>query len=98
MAKADTMIKVMKIDTCDVNLHKPNDNVDIGMAAKMHVVDYKQKKNYKLVSVQKFQKEVCQFLSGLTEHMSLKCPLKYLIVRCASAVNPNNLPSWCKSK
>ena len=67
-----------------MNLHKPTDNVDIGMAAK-------QKKNYKLMYVQKFQKEFCQFLSGLTKHMSLKCPLKHLIVRCTSAVNPNNL-------
>ena len=38
--KADTTLKLMKIDTNDVNLHKPYDLIQIGAAAKLDVVNY----------------------------------------------------------
>ena len=38
--KADTTLKLMKIDTNDVNLHKPYDLIQIGTAAKLDVVNY----------------------------------------------------------
>ena len=89
MLKADTLIKVLNIDTTDILLHRSPSNVDIGMAAKLHLREYKQKPNYIECTVTKFQKEVCQFLIGLTVHMTQKCPLNYVIVRCASSLNPN---------
>ena len=91
MLKADTLIKVLKIDTSDSNVHKSPNNVDIGMAAQLHLREYKKRLNYKDSAVTKFQKEVCQFVTGLTGHMSHKCPLNYVIVRCASLLNPNVL-------
>ena len=55
----------------------------------LHLREYKQKPNDEDSAVNKFQKEVCQFLSGLTVHMTQKCPLNYVIVLCASSLNPN---------
>ena len=40
--KADTMVKLMKTDTNDVNLHKPFDLIQIDTAAKLHVANYKK--------------------------------------------------------
>ena len=37
--KADTTLKLMKIDTNDVNLHKLYDLIQIGTAAKLHVAN-----------------------------------------------------------
>ena len=33
--KADTQIKLLKIDVTDKNLYKPGENIDIGMRAKL---------------------------------------------------------------
>ena len=43
MLKTNTLIKVLKINTTDINLHKSHGNVDIGMAAKLHLRECKQK-------------------------------------------------------
>ena len=37
--KADTTLKLMKIDTNDVNLYKLYDLIQIGTAAKLHVAN-----------------------------------------------------------
>ena len=37
MLKADTVMKVLKINTSDTGIHKPPSNVDIGMGAKLHL-------------------------------------------------------------
>ena len=37
--KADTTLKLKKIDTNDVNLHKLYDLIQIGTAAKLHVAN-----------------------------------------------------------
>ena len=39
ITKADTTLKLMKIDRNDVNLHKPYDLTQIGTAAKLHVAN-----------------------------------------------------------
>ena len=39
--------------------------------------------------LEKFCKDVCQFLSALTIHMIEKCPLKHLIICCSSCLNPD---------
>ena len=44
--KVDATLKLMKIDTNDVNLHKPYDLIQIGTAAKFHVVNYKKSNRF----------------------------------------------------
>ena len=53
--------KVLKTDTSDINLHKSPSNVDIGMAAMLHLREYKQKPHYKDSAVTTFQKEASVF-------------------------------------
>ena len=40
--KVDATLKLMKIETKNVNLHKPYDLIQIGTAAKLDVANYKK--------------------------------------------------------
>ena len=86
--KTDTTLKLMKIDTSDVNLHKPYDLIQIGTAAKLHVANYKKSTDFKESTLRRFYKEVFMLLASLTSHFMEKSPLKHLIVRCLSCFNP----------
>ena len=85
--KVDATLKLMKIDTNDVNLHKPYDLIQIGAAAKLDVANYKKSTGFNESTVQRFYKEVCMLLASLTRHFIEKSPLKHLIVRCSSCFN-----------
>ena len=85
--KVDATLKLMKIDTTDVNLHKPYDLIQIGTAAKLDVANYKKSTGFNESTVQRFYKEVCMLLASLTRHFIEKSPLKHLIVRCSSCFN-----------
>ena len=80
--KVDATLKLMKIDTNDVNLHKPYDLIQIGTAAKLDVANYKKSTGFNESTVQRFYKGVCMLLASLTRHFIEKSPLKHLIVRC----------------
>ena len=84
--KADTTLKLMKIDTNDVNLHKSCNLIQIGTAAKLHI--YKKSRNFKESTLRRFYKEVCMLFASLTSHFMEKSPLKYFIVCCSSYFNP----------
>ena len=45
--KADTTLKLMKIDTNDMNLHKPYDLIQVSTAGKLHVANYKRSTDFK---------------------------------------------------
>ena len=75
------MLKLMKIDTNDVNLHKPYDLIQIGTAAKLHVANYKKSTDFKESTLRGFYKKVSMLLVSLTSHFMEKSPLKHLIVR-----------------
>ena len=85
--KVDATLKLMKIDTNDVNLHKPYDLIQIGTTAKLDVANYKKSTGFNESTVQRFYKEVCMLLASLTRHFIEKSPLKHLIVRCSSCFN-----------
>ena len=86
--KADTTLKLMKIVTNDVNLHKPYDLNQIGTAAKLHVGNYKKNTDFKESTLQGFYKKACMLVASLTSHFMEKSPLKHLNVRCSSCFNP----------
>ena len=96
--KANTMLKLMRIDTDDVNLHKPYDLIQIGTAAKLHVADYKKSTEFKESTLRRFYKEVCMLLASLTSHFMEKSPLKHLTVCCSSCFNPIVLADTNKHK
>ena len=52
--KVDATLKLMKIDTNDVNLHKPYDLIQIGTAAKLDVANYKKSTGFNESTVQRF--------------------------------------------
>ena len=83
--KADTILKLLKIDPLSNNIHKPPDALDVGMGANLHLSTYKQSEKYKGSLVLNFHKGVILLLSNITAHMIEKCPLKHHIVRCASS-------------
>ena len=62
--KADIMLKLMKIDTNDVNLHKPYELIQMGTAAKLHVANYKKSTDFKESTLRGFYKKsaCCLFL------------------------------------
>ena len=86
--KADTTLKLMKIDTNDVNLRKSYNLIQIGTAAKLHVTNYKKSRNFKESFLRRFYKEVCMLFGSLTNHFMEKSPLKHFIVCCSSYFNP----------
>ena len=63
--KVDTTLKLIKIDTNDVNLHKPYDLIQIGTAAKVHVANYKKSTDFKESNFQIFYEEVCMLFASL---------------------------------
>jgi len=87
--KADTVLKMLKIDTSDRNIYKPLESIELGMASKLLVSKYKKSPHFKDSNLRNFYKGVRIFISSVTSHMMEKCPLKHLIVRCASCLNPN---------
>ena len=90
ISKADTVSKLLKIDVSNKNVHKPLESIDVGTASKLLVSKYKKSSSESKDSkIHKFFKGVCAFLASLTAHMIEKCPLKHLIVRCASCLNPS---------
>ena len=89
--KADTILKLLKIDPFSKDVHKPLESIDVGTGAKLRVVAYKRSSSYKSGVLHNFYKGVVLFLSNLTAHMIEKCPLKHLAVRCSSCLNPNSL-------
>ena len=89
--KADTVLKMLKIDTFNRNIYKPLESIELDMASKLLVSKYKKSPNFKDSNLRNFYKGVRIFLSTFTSHMIEKCPLKHLIVRCASCLNPNIL-------
>ena len=86
--KADTTLKLMKIDKNCANLHKSYDLIHIGTAAKLHVANYKKSTDFKESTLRRFYKDVCMLLAPLTSHFMEKSPLKHLIVCSLSCLNP----------
>ena len=91
MKKADTTLKLLKIDPLNKNIHKPLDALDVGMGVNLHLYTWRKSEKYKGSLVLNFHKGVILLLSNITAHVIEKCPLKHQIVRCASSLNPNNL-------
>ena len=96
--KADTALKLLKIDPLKKNIYKPPDALDVGMGAKLHLSTYKKTEKYKGSLVPDFHKGIILLLSNITAHMIEKCPLKHEIVRYASCSNPNTLALSAKNE
>ena len=45
--KADTTLKLLKIDPLNKNIHQPPDALDVGMGANLHLSTYKKSEKYK---------------------------------------------------
>ena len=60
--KADTTLKLMKIVTNDVNVHKPYDLIQVGAAAKLYVASYKKSTDFNESTLSRFYKEVYMLL------------------------------------
>ena len=84
--KADSVLKLLQIDVSDV-IHKPGSSIDIGVGAKLKVLEYKKSSMFKESTSRQFYKGVCLFLSGATMHMMHKSPIKLLIIRCANSLD-----------
>ncbi|XP_057291926.1 uncharacterized protein LOC130614515 [Hydractinia symbiolongicarpus] len=89
--KADTTMKLLKIDVSDKNIHKPSETIDVGMGAQLHISQFRRSGDFKGSSFRNFHQETVLFLSSVTSHMIEKCPLKHMIIRCCSSINPNRL-------
>ena len=89
--KADTTLKLLKIDPFNKDVHKSLESIDVETGTKLRVVTYKRSSSYKSGVLHNFYKRLVLFLSNLTAHMIEKCPLKHLVVRCSSCLNPNSL-------
>ena len=91
MRKADTQIKLLKIDVMDKNLYKPGENIDIGMGAKLYVSTYKRSSKFKESTLKSFLDGVCRTLSKLVEHMPEKSPLTHSFTCLAGAISLNSI-------
>ena len=89
MQKADTVMKLLKIDVTDKGLYKPGSLTDIGMGAKMYVSQYKKSPRFKESVLKVFYNDVHVTLSALVGHMLEKSPLKYPFTRLSASLSPN---------
>ena len=85
MLKADTKIKLLKIDVTDENLHKPGENIDTGMGAKLYASSYKRSPKLKESPLKSFLDGIHRALSGLVVHMLEKSSLAHSFTRLAGA-------------
>ena len=85
--KANSVLKLLQIDVSDVSINKPGSSIDIGVGAKLKVLEYKNSSMFKESTLRQFYKGVCLFLSGATMHMMHKSPIKLLIIRCANSLD-----------
>ena len=79
MLKADTEIKLLKIDVMDKNL--------TGLE-KILILEWRSLK-FKEITLKSFLDGVHRTLSGLVEHMREKSPLTYSFTRLVGAKIPN---------
>ena len=77
LAKANSYLKVYKLDPNDSKLWLPLDKVDIGVAAEKLVRRGVAKKIISEGQRQTFQKECTQFLSSMISKLLKRCPLKW---------------------
>ena len=89
MLKADTQIKLLKIDVMDKNLYKPGENIDIWMGAELYFSTYKRSPKFKESTLKSFLDGLSRTLSGLVEHMLGKSPLAHFFTRLTGAINLN---------
>ncbi|XP_057315039.1 uncharacterized protein LOC130656228 [Hydractinia symbiolongicarpus] len=89
--KADTTMKLLKIDVSDKNIHKPSETIDVGMGAQLHISQFWRSSDFKGSSLRNFHQETVLLLSSVTSHMVEKCPLRHMIIRCCSSINLNRL-------
>ena len=85
--KTDTLQKLLNLDLSDVNIRKKVP--EIGVGAKLIVMDYKKSKGFNENTLKIFYKECGTFLATLIQHMLEKSPLRRQIVRCASSLDPH---------
>ena len=85
--KTDTLQKLLNLDLSDVNIRKKVP--EIGVGAKLIVMDYKKSKGFNENTLNFFYKECGTFLATLIQHMLEKSPLRRQIVRCASSLDPH---------
>lgn len=84
-------MKVLKIDVLNKNIHKSSETIDVGMGAQLRISKFRRSSDFKGSSLRNFYQEAVLFLSSVTSHMVEKCPLKHIIIRCCSSINPNRL-------
>ena len=89
MLKADTQIKLLKIDVMDKNLYKPGENIDIWMGIKLYFSTYKRSPKFKESTLKSFLDGLSRTLSGLVEYMLGKSPLAHFFTRLTGAINLN---------
>ena len=94
--KAETTLKLLKIDPLNKNIHKLPDAFDVSMGANLSI--YKKSEKRKGSLVLNFHEGVILLPSNITAHMIKKCPLKCQSVKCASCLNPNILTLSPKNK
>ena len=61
------------------------------IGAQLHITNYKEASNYKVIAIKEFNKGAIHLLPNIVKHMLEKCPLKYQLVWCSSCINPNIL-------
>ena len=96
MQKADSLVKLLKVDVSDKGIYKPPDATDIGMGAKLCVSRYKKPPKFKRSVLDEFLKGVQCALSSLLSHLIEKSLLKYSFLRLTASLSPNMLADKSK--
>ena len=87
LENCDTLQKLLQLDLHDVTIRRKKPNLNIG--AKTLVKSYQNNKNFNQNALNKFYKEDCGiFYTNLISHLLEKSPIRRLVVRCSSSLDP----------
>ena len=93
LAKADTYLKICKLDPKDSKLWLPMDKVDVGVAAQKELRSGLANKKISEKQRKTFRSDCQKFLSSMVQKLVERCPMKFQTVHATTCLVPSNVVS-----
>ncbi|XP_047143255.1 uncharacterized protein LOC124817348 [Hydra vulgaris] len=89
LLNAKTTTSLLKIDLFNFANWLSTSQIDVGFSLKFYLQQLKSKGKITDVQIDKFKKEICDFLVSMCTHIIEKSPLSSLVARCLVCISPS---------
>nr|XP_047135449.1 uncharacterized protein LOC124812630 [Hydra vulgaris] len=89
LLNAKTTTSLLKIDLFNFANWLSTSQIDVGFSLKYDLQQLKSKGKITDVQIDKFKKEICDFLVSICTHIIEKSPLSSLVARCLVCISPS---------